>query len=166
MGGWRVTGPYCTWTLYVNISSLIFRFYFGNTLSVSQKFQMLSSKAVKKERKKYVKYIHQRWRGVLEKGLGVGSDDNHAGGKEKMTRGGKTGSKVQQGMTPSLEKPKYKLDTVTLWGAWLSSFFKPPGPVKEAWVRRPQGRVWIAPRNPFPSGLTWSGSQWFEGGAR
>lgn len=50
----------------------------------------------------------------LEKGLGVGSDDNHAGGKEKMTRGGKTGSKVQQGMTPSLEKPKYKLGTVTL----------------------------------------------------
>lgn len=29
----------------------IFRFYFGDTLSVSQKFQMLSSEAVKKERK-------------------------------------------------------------------------------------------------------------------
>lgn len=70
----------------------ILRFYFDNTLSVSQKFQMLSSKAVKKERKKYVKYMYQRWRG-LEKELGVGSDDTQAGGKEKVTHGAKQSPK-------------------------------------------------------------------------
>ena len=72
----------------------ILRFYFGNTLSeVSQKFQMLSSKAVKKERKKYVKYMHQRWRG-LEKEVGVGSDDTQAGGKENVTHGAKQSPSV------------------------------------------------------------------------
>lgn len=36
--------------------------------------------------------------------MGVGSDDNQAGGKKKMTRGGKTACKVQQGVTPSSQE--------------------------------------------------------------
>lgn len=75
---------------------------------------MLSSKPVKKERKKIYEIYTSKVKGGLEKGLGVGSDDSHAGGKEKMTCGGKTGSKVHQGMTPSLEKPKYKFGTAML----------------------------------------------------
>lgn len=45
--------------------------------------------AVKKKRKKFIKYVHQRQKG-LEKGLEVGAQDNQASGEERKTDGCRT----------------------------------------------------------------------------
>lgn len=110
--------------------------------------------------------MHQRQK-WLEKGLEVGADDNQAGGKEKMTNGCKTICQIAAEYETFIIR---RTELQTWHGNTIKSVallaFQASWTSQGSLSGQTTGVVWMAPRNPYPSGLVWSRSQWFQGGSR